>query len=53
MNVLVGTIWQTAVVALPFYFVMMRWTGAAVAVAILAVASVFLKKNWYDKLPAA
>lgn len=32
-------------------FVGMIWQ-TAVAVAILAVASVFLKKNWYDRLPA-
>ena len=52
VNVFVGMIWQTTVVVLPFYLVLMRWTGVAVAAAILAVTSVFLKKNWYDNLPA-
>jgi SSS family solute:Na+ symporter len=50
VNVVVGTIWQTALVALPIYFVLMRWTPAAITASIVAVTMIFLKKNWYDKL---
>ena len=50
VNVVVGTIWQTALVALPIYFVLMRWTPVAVTAIIVVVTMIFLKKNWYDKL---
>lgn len=53
VNVVVGTIWQMALVALPFYFVLMNWSGTAVAALVAIVTMVFLKKNWYDKLEAA
>jgi hypothetical protein len=53
VNVVVGTIWQTGLVALPFYVVLMRWTGAGVAALVVGAGTVFLKKNWYDKLEAA
>ena len=52
VNVVVGTIWQTALVAAPFYFVLMRWTETSVVVLLAMVTMVFLKKNWYDRLPA-
>jgi Na+/proline symporter len=52
VNVVVGTIWQTSLVALPIFFVLMQWTSAAVTAAIAAITMVFLKKNWYDKLEA-
>ena len=50
VNVVVGTVWQTALVVLPIYFVLMRWTPVAVTAVIVAVTMIFLKKNWYDKL---
>jgi SSS family solute:Na+ symporter len=50
VNVVVGTIWQTALVALPIYFVLMRWTPVAITAVIVVVTMIFLKKNWYDKL---
>jgi Na+/proline symporter len=50
VNVVVGTVWQTALVVLPIYFVLMRWAPVAVSAAIVAVTMIFLKKNWYDKL---
>jgi Na+/proline symporter len=52
VNVVVGTIWQTGLVAAPFYLVLMQWRYLAVVIAIIAVTSFVLKKNWYDKLPA-
>ena len=50
VNVVVGTVWQTALVVLPIYFVLMRWTPVAVSAVIVAVTMIILKKNWYDKL---
>jgi Na+/proline symporter len=50
VNVVVGTVWQTALVALPIYFVLMRWRPVAVTAAIAVVTMFILKKNWYDKL---
>jgi SSS family solute:Na+ symporter len=49
--VVVGTIWQVGLTILPFYLVLMKWHYLAAAVALIAVTSIFLKKNWYDKLP--
>jgi hypothetical protein len=49
-NIVVGTAWQTALVALPIYFVLMQWTAVAVTAAIVAVTMLILKKTWYDKL---
>lgn len=52
VNVLVGTVWQTGLVAAPFYLVLMKWWHLAAVVALIAATSFFLKKNWYDRLPA-
>jgi solute:Na+ symporter, SSS family len=52
VNVVVGTIWQTGLVIMPFYLVLMKWSYLAAAFGLIAVTSFFLKKNWYDKLPA-
>ena len=49
-NVAVGIVWQTALVAAPIYLVLKQWGPAAIAALLVAVASVVLKRNWYDKL---
>jgi SSS family solute:Na+ symporter len=49
-NVVVGTIWQTCLVLLPMYVVLLNWRAAAVVVVVIAVTSYILKKNWYDML---
>jgi Na+/proline symporter len=56
VNVVVGTIWQTCLVLLPMYVVLLKWSRAAVVVGFIAITSWILKKNWYDMLdkePAA
>jgi solute:Na+ symporter, SSS family len=53
VNVIVGTIWQVCLTIVPFYLVLMKWNYLAATVALIVVTSFFLKKNWYDKLPAA
>jgi len=50
INVFVGTIWQTALVAIAIYFVTMKFISVGVCLAIIVASSIFLKKNWYDKI---
>lgn len=50
VNVVVGTVWQTALVALPIYVVIREAGRAVIAGAVVAVCMGFLKKNWLDKL---
>ncbi|MCK4639808.1 MAG: Na+:solute symporter [Candidatus Marinimicrobia bacterium] len=52
VNVFVGTIWQTSLVAVAIYFVVMKWVPVFVCLGIILLTSLFLKKNWYDKLEA-
>lgn len=49
-NVVVGTIWQTCLVLLPMYVVLLKWWPAVISVVVIAVTSYILKKNWYDLL---
>lgn len=50
VNVAVGIVWQFMFVLIPIYLVIRSFKPLWVALAVLAVTSVFLKKNWYDKL---
>jgi Na+/proline symporter len=50
VNVVVGTIWQTALVALPIYVVLLKTVSIFLCAAIIVVTSIFLKKNWLDTL---
>ncbi|MCC6492391.1 MAG: Na+:solute symporter [Pirellulales bacterium] len=50
LNIAVGICWQTALTAVGIYLVLERWTALAIAAAVIAAASLFLKFNWYDKL---
>jgi len=50
-NVLIGTIWQTALVALPIYIVLMDTVPILITLAITAVTTWILKVSWFDKLP--
>jgi solute:Na+ symporter, SSS family len=52
VNVVVGTVWQVGLTIMPFYLVLMKWNYLAAVLVLIAVTSFFLKKNWYDKLPA-
>ena len=51
-NIVIGTIWQTCFVVLAMFLVTRHFTNALIALVVLAVTSVILKFNWYDKLPA-
>jgi hypothetical protein len=50
VNVVVGTAWQTLLVLLPVYVVLMRPVPALVTAAGVGLTTWFLKKNWYDHL---
>jgi SSS family solute:Na+ symporter len=50
VNVVVGTIWQTSLVLLPMYVVLLKWPQAGIVLGVIAVTSWVLKKNWYDLL---
>ena len=50
VNVLVGLIWHTALTAAPIFFVIKHWKEFAIAATLVAITSLFLKYNWYDKM---
>ena len=52
-NVAVGIVWQLCLTALPIYLVLREWSWVCGIAITLAVTSVFLKFNWYDKLEKA
>jgi solute:Na+ symporter, SSS family len=52
-NILVGIVWQTALVALPIYVVIREWEAALVCLITIAVTSAILKYTWYDRLTDA
>jgi len=49
-NVVVGTIWQSALVAVGIYLVLQDWTAVTICAAVILATSAILKVNWYDKL---
>ena len=51
-NIVVGTVWQTSLVALPIYIVIRRFDAALTAFGIVLVTAVILKFTWYDNLSA-
>jgi Na+/proline symporter len=52
-NVAVGIVWQLCLVTLAIFIVLHQWSWAGGILALLAVTSVFMKFNWYDKLEKA
>ena len=53
INVIVGIVWQTCLTALPIFLVLRHGIGFRRRWRPLVVTSMFIKFNWYDKLPAA
>ena len=51
-NVVIGVIWQTALVALPIYVVIHSYQRALISLAIILATSAILKFTWYDHLEA-
>ena len=50
-NVVIGIIWQTALVIFPIYLVLMEVVPLVISITIAVITSIILKKTWYDKLP--
>ncbi len=50
-NVLIGTIAQTALVALPIYIILKDTFPMWISIIITLVCGFILKKTWWDKLP--
>jgi hypothetical protein len=50
-NVVVGTIAQTALVIFPIYIVLKRVVPLGIAIGIIVVCFVIMKRTWWDKLP--
>ncbi len=50
-NVLVGTIAQTALVALPIYIVLRQGVPVGITLLVTIISGLILKKTWWDKLP--
>jgi Na+/proline symporter len=53
INVAVGIVWQLCLVTLPIYIVLRQWPVAGGIAMLLAITSIFMKFNWYDKLEKA
>ena len=50
-NVVIGTIWQTALVIFPIYIVLLEGVPTIISIAIAVICTLILKKTWWDKLP--
>jgi solute:Na+ symporter, SSS family len=50
VNVVVGIVWQTSLVAAPIFLVIHRWNEFGIAIGLAAVCALFLWKNWYQHL---
>src|SRR5664280_239874 len=53
INVVVGIIWQICLVLFPIYLVLRNVPGIVVVGATLALTTLFIKFNWYNKLEKA
>lgn len=49
-NVAVGIIWQITLVVMPIYLVIREFDSMSIAIIICLIATIILKKNWWDKL---
>jgi len=50
INIVVGMIWQISLVVLPIYLVIKEFIPMFIALLVMLLTSLVLKKNWYDKL---
>ena len=49
-NVAVGIVWQTGLTAAPIFLVIKDFTKMGIALGVVVLCSVILKKNWLEKL---
>ena len=50
VNVAVGIVWQTSLVAAPIFMVIKHWPEFIATMVVAAITSIFLWFNWYKKL---
>lgn len=50
VNVVVGIVWQTAITASSIFLVIQDFRSMWISFAIVAICTVILKYNWYDKM---
>ncbi|GGY87810.1 sodium:solute symporter [Cellvibrio zantedeschiae] len=50
VNVVVGIVWQTSLVAAPIFLVIHYYTEFALCMGVAALGTLFLWKNWYQHL---
>jgi hypothetical protein len=50
INVVIGIIWQTAITAAPIFMIIKQFDRMLIALGIVAICTVILKYNWYDKI---
>ena len=50
LNIVIGTVAQTALVALPIFIVVKNWNGLLITIATTLVTFAILKKTWYNHL---
>ena len=50
VNIVLGVIWQTALIALPIYVVIRKPGGIIVSAILVVLCMAVLKKTWYDRL---
>jgi Na+/proline symporter len=51
-NIVVGTIAQTALMIFPMYLVLKKAVPMGIALAIIVVCFIIMKKTWWDRLPS-
>jgi Na+/proline symporter len=50
LNVAVGIAWQTGLTTIGIFLVIQDWTRLLASLGVVALATVFLKLRWYDRL---
>jgi solute:Na+ symporter, SSS family len=52
-NILIGIVWQITLMATPVFLVLRDFHSFMICLGVLAVTSLFLKVNWWDKLESS
>ena len=50
LNIVVGMIWQISLVLIPIYLLVYKYSDFFFSLIIATITTLFLKKNWYEKL---
>jgi hypothetical protein len=49
-NVVIGIVWQMALVVWPIFLMIKMWDALALSLGVVAITSLILKYFWYDPL---